>query len=257
MFYSRCFLYRVGPCPVRAIHLASGAVAMSLKTVIEQTDTKAGRAFDIGIQALIVISLLSFSIETLPDLSKGTRFWLYVIEVLTVALFTIEYGLRILVADSRLGFTFSFYGLVDLTAILPFYVSTGVDLRAVRVVRLFRVFRIFKFLRYTEAIKRFRDAFTDIKEELILYLIATALMIFLSSVGIYYFENQAQPEQFASIFHCLWWSIVTLTTVGYGDVYPVTLGGRIFTAIILLIGLGVVAVPTALLASALTKTKSG
>ena len=229
---------------------------MSLKTLVEQSDTRAGRAFDITVQSLILVSLVSFSIETLPHLSKETRFCLYVVEVVTVALFTIEYGLRVIVANNRLAFVFSFYGMVDLIAILPFYMSTRVDLRAIRVLRLFRVFRIFKFMRYTQAIRRFREAFADIKEELVLYFLATALLLFLSSVGIYYFERDAQPQHFASVFHSLWWSIITLTTVGYGDVYPVTIGGRVFTGIILLIGLGVIAVPAGLLASALTKTKS-
>ncbi|MBU4273355.1 MAG: ion transporter [Planctomycetes bacterium] len=228
---------------------------MNIKQLVEGTDTWAGKAFDLVIQALIFVSLISFSIETLPDLGNESRFWLYVVEVVTVAIFTIEYGLRILVADNRLRFIFSFYGLVDLTAILPFYISTGVDLRAVRVLRLFRVFRVFKLLRYTQAIQRFKDAFNEIREELVLYLVATSLMIFLSSVGIYYFENEAQPENFGSVFHCLWWAIVTLTTVGYGDVFPITVGGRIFTAIVLLFGIGTIAVPAGLLAAALTKTQ--
>jgi voltage-gated potassium channel len=151
---------------------------MSLKRIIEDTDTRAGRIFDLSVQALIIVSLVSFCIETLPSLSREAKFWLRVIEVVTVGLFTIEYGLRILVASRRLGFVFSFYALVDLVAILPFYISAGVDLRAVRIVRLFRVFRVFKFLRYTKAIRRFKDAFIDIGEELVLYFIATALLLF-------------------------------------------------------------------------------
>ena len=230
---------------------------MTLKRIVEDTDSRAGRAFDIVIQALILVSLVSFSVETLPNLSKDARYWLYVVEVVTVALFTIEYGLRILVADNRLKYIFSFYGLVDLIAIAPFYIATGVDLRAVRVLRLFRVFRVFKFVRYTQAIQRFKDAFTEIKEELVLYLIATGLILFLASVGIYYFESDTQPQAFGSIFHCLWWALVTLTTVGYGDVYPVTVGGKVFTSVILLLGIGVIAVPTGLFASALTKTRNG
>lgn len=227
---------------------------MSLQSIVEDTDTSAGRIFDLSIQALIVISLVSFCTETLPNLGKEAEFWLYVIEVVTVAVFTIEYGLRILVADNRLKFVLSFYGLVDLAAILPFYVSAGtVDLRSVRTLRFFRVFRALKLLRYSRAIRRFRDAFLDIKEELVLFAAATTFIIFISSVGIYYFERQAQPEQFASIFHSFWWAVVTLTSVGYGDVYPITVGGKVFTAVILLIGLGVVAVPTGLIASALTK----
>jgi len=230
---------------------------MTLKTLVEDTTTTQGKAFAIAIQSLILISVIGFSIETLPDLGPRARHWLYVAEVITVSVFTIEYGLRILVADNRLHFITSFYGLIDLAAILPFYIATGIDLRTVRVLRLFRVFRVFKFLRYTEAIDRFKDAFREIKEELILYLIATGLMVFLSSVGIYYFEGKAQPDKFGSVFHCLWWAIVTLTTVGYGDVAPTTVGGRVFTAIVMLLGIGVIAVPTGLFAAALTKTRLG
>jgi voltage-gated potassium channel len=228
---------------------------MSLKKIVEEADTRAGKTFAIFIQALIVISLVSFSIETLPDLGERTSFWLYVVEVVTVSLFTIEYGLRILVADNRLRFVTSFYGLVDLLAILPFYLSTGVDLRAARSLRLFRVFRIFKFARYTAALDRIKAAFLKIREELTLYIIATLLLVFLSSVGIYYFESDMQPETFGSVFHCFWWAVVTLTTVGYGDVYPVTIGGRMFTAVVLFLGIGIIAVPTGLFASALTNTR--
>lgn len=226
------------------------ANAMNLKKTIED-----GKTFNLVIQALILVSLISFCIETLPDLSDQARFWLYVVEVITVSLFTIEYGLRILVADNRLRFVTSFYGLIDFIAILPFYVATGIDLRTVRVLRIFRVFRIFKFLRYTKAIERFKDAFRELKEELVLFVIATVLMVFLSSVGIYYFEGESQPETFGSVFHCMWWAVVTLTTVGYGDVYPVTVGGRLFTAFVLFIGIGIIAVPTGLFASALTRPR--
>ena len=224
-----------------------------IKHVIEDTDTKGGRRFDLCVQALIVISLVSFCVETLPDLSSTTRYWLYVLEVVTVALFSIEYILRVMVADNRLRFVFSFYGIVDLTAILPFYISTGIDLRSVRIFRMLRLFRAFKLFRYSKAIHRFKTAFTDIKEELVLYLVATLFVLFVASVGIYYFENEAQPEEFKSVFHCFWWAIVTLTTVGYGDICPITVGGKIFTSVILFLGLAIVAVPAGLLASALSK----
>ncbi len=223
---------------------------MNLKKTIED-----GKTFNLVIQALILVSLISFCVETLPELSDRTRYWLHVVEVVTVSIFTIEYGLRILVADNRLRFITSFYGLIDLIAILPFYVAIGIDLRTVRVLRIFRVFRIFKFLRYTKAIERFKDAFRQLREELVLFVIAAVLMVFLSSVGIYYFEGEAQPKTFGSVFHCMWWAVVTLTTVGYGDVYPITVGGRLFTSFVLLVGIGIIAVPTGLFASALTKTR--
>jgi len=228
---------------------------MNLKQIVEDYNAPAGKAFAVIIQLLILVSLVSFSIETLPDLSESTRYWLNVVEVGTVSIFTAEYLLRLLVADNRWRFVTSFYGVVDLIAILPFYLSTGVDLRAARSLRLFRVFRIFKFARYTAALDRIKIAFLKIREELALYVIATLLMVFLSSVGIYYFESDTQPERFGSVFHCFWWAVVTLTTVGYGDVFPVTVGGRIFTAVVLFLGIGIIAVPTGLFASALTNTR--
>ncbi len=228
----------------------------ALKRIVEENDTKAGKFFDLFIQFLIIISLISFSIETLPNLSLFFRDMLWYIEVFCVAIFSVEYILRILVADSKFKFIFSFYGLIDLFAILPFYLSTGIDLRSIRVFRLLRLFRIFKLFRYSRAIKRFNLAFQNIKEELVIFLIATSFLLYISSVGIYYFEHEVQPEQFSSIFHCLWWAVATLTTVGYGDVYPITVGGKIFTFFILMIGLGIVAVPAGLIASALTTVLS-
>ena len=103
--------------------------------------------------------------------------------------------------------------------------------------------------------KRFGLAFMLVKEEIVLFFVCTVILIFITSAGIYYFENEAQPETFKSISHSAWWSIVTLTTVGYGDIYPITLGGRIFTFFVLMIGVGLVTVPAGLVASALSKAR--
>ena len=226
---------------------------IQLKRIIEKDDTAAGKIFDLVIQSLIVISLISFTIETIPDLSATTTKVLDILEIIIVLIFSLEYLCRIYVADNKLKFIFSFYGIIDLLAISPFYVTRSIDLRSIRIVRLFRLIRIFKMFRYSQAIQRFKQAFLYIKEELILFFIATIFLLYISSVGIYYFENTAQPEQFKSIIHCFWWSIITLTTIGYGDVYPITAGGKIFTSIIALIGISVIAIPTGLIASALTK----
>ena len=225
-----------------------------LKQIIEETDNRSGKTFDFFIQILIIFSLICFSIETLPDLKSSAQNILHISEIIIVIIFSLEYLLRILVADKKLRFIFSFSGLIDLFAILPFYISSGIDLRSIRIFRLFRLFRVLKIFRYSNAIRRFKDAFVIIKDELILFSFFTLFLLFVASVGIYYFENPAQPENFKSIFHCLWWAIVTLTTVGYGDIYPITVGGKIFTFFMLIIGLGIIAVPTGLFASALTKT---
>ncbi len=228
---------------------------MSIKSAINGDDSTASMGFAIGIQVLIVLSLVSFSIETLPNLTTQTRQHLRSFEIFTVAVFTLEYLLRIWAADKPLRFIFSFYGLVDLAAILPFYVSTGLDLRAVRAFRLLRLVRILKLVRYSRAAQRFHRAFLISKEELILFGCLTLILLYLSAVGIYYFERDAQPEAFGSIFHSLWWAVATLTTVGYGDAIPITTGGRIFTFFVLTLGIGIVAIPTGLVSSALSKAR--
>jgi voltage-gated potassium channel len=225
----------------------------TLHQVVFESDTRIGRAFDLVIQSLIIVSLVSFSIETLPDLSPQTRRLLRYVEVGTVAIFTVEYVLRVIAARNKWGFIFSFFGIVDLVAIAPFYLATGLDLRAIRIFRLFRLFRAFKLFRYGRAIARAKATFHTVRDEIVLYVLASLFLIYLAAVGIYYFENRAQPDAFSDVFSSLWWAIVTLTTVGYGDVYPITLGGRLFTTVVLFIGLGVVAVPAGLVASALSR----
>ena len=222
---------------------------------ISNPDNPAGRRFDLGILVVILYSIVTFSIETIPDLSFEIQSFLETSEAVVTVLFTIEYALRLITAPSPLRYAFSFYGLIDLLAIAPFYLMSGIDMRALRAVRLFRIFRILKLARYSKAIRRFGKAIAIAKEEIVLFMVAALLLIYLAAVGIYYFEHDAQPDRFQSIFHCLWWAVVTLTTVGYGDVFPVTTGGKIFTFIVLAAGLGIVAVPTGLIASALTKVR--
>ena len=226
-----------------------------LKRIVERTDTPAGAWFDRISLTAILVSLVSFSVETLPTLSPDVRQWLWFAEAVTVAIFTAEYALRLVAADSSLRFAVSFFGIIDLIAILPFYLSLGVDLRSIRVLRVLRLVRIVRAARYMRALERFRRAVGIVREELVLFTGVALMLMYLSAVGIYYFENASQPDHFASVFHSLWWAVVTLTTVGYGDVYPVTVGGRVFTFVVLFLGLGIVAVPTGLIASALSKVR--
>lgn len=225
-----------------------------IKNIVELNDNRISRYFAFFIQALILLSIITFSIETIPDLKPQTREILQSIEIISVVIFTIEYGLRIYVADKKMKFIFSFFGIIDFLAILPFYLSFGLDLRSLRVFRFFRLFRLFKLMRYNKAINHFTRAIYIAKEEIILFMFIILILIYFSAVGIYYFENQVQPEHFSSIFDSLWWSIITLTTVGYGDVYPITVGGKVFTFFMLIIGLGIVAIPTGIISSALTKS---
>ena len=226
-----------------------------LRAVIEDTSTVKGKIFDYFIQALILLSLLAFTIETFPDNSKVTIELLNTFEFLCVIVFSIEYLLRVIVSKKPLKYIFSFYGVIDFLAIFPFYLKSIYDLRALRAFRIFRIFRALKLIRYNRALNRFNIASKIVKEELILFLILTSIFVFIASAGIYFFENEAQPENFSSVIHSGWWAIVTLTTVGYGDVYPITVGGKIFTTFIVLIGVGIVTIPAGLVASALSKAR--
>ena len=226
-----------------------------IKQLIEGDDTWYGRSFDLFIQILIVLSLITFSLDTIPTLSNEARKILHGFEIVIVIIFSLEYVMRVLVSDNKLKFIFSFLGIIDLLAILPFYLSTGIDLRSLRVLRMLRLIRILKLVKYSKAAQRFRMALNIAKEELILFLYLSLILIFFSAVGIYYFERDVQPDAFSSVFHSLWWAIITLTTVGYGDVYPITVGGRIFTFFILMMGLGFIAIPTGLITSAMSKVR--
>lgn len=226
-----------------------------IRRIIEENDTKGGQLFDISIQILIVFSLIVYSIGTIPDLNPLLKTFINWADIVCYIIFTIEYFSRIYISKKPLKYMFSFYGIIDLIAILPFLFSRNIDLRALRALRVLRIISALKISRYSESLKRFAIAIKIIKPELILFLIVSNVFIFLSASGIYYFENEAQPEHFSSIFDSLWWAIVTLTTVGYGDVYPITWGGRAFTYIILLIGLGIITIPTGLIASALGEAR--
>jgi voltage-gated potassium channel len=207
------------------------------------------------LQMVIVYSIITLTLETLPDLSLSQRRFFEISEVVCVSIFSVEYLTRLFKSSDKLKFVFSFMGVIDLISILPFYLNLGSGSRALRIIRLFRIFRLLKLARYNKAISRFHQAFISVKEELVLFFLASFFLIYLVSVGIYYFENEAQPQAFQSIIHSFWWSVVTLTTVGYGDVYPVTIGGKIFTFFVLMIGVGIITIPAGLIATAMMKTR--
>ena len=217
------------------------------------TTTKLGHRIELFIQFLIISSIINFTVQTLPNINPTYQKVSNSIEVVSVFFFSLEYFLRLLSSKKPFKFIFSFFGIVDLLAILPFYLTLGTDLKSLRAVRLFRLLRLLKFLRYGDTLKNLKQSFDNVKKELILFSAATLLLIYFSSVGIYFFENEAQPDAFSSVFSAMWWSVATLTTVGYGDIYPITTGGKIFSTFIVFIGLGLVAVPTGLIASSLTQ----
>jgi len=218
--------------------------------------TSMGKKVSWIIQLLIVISLVSLSINTLPSVPENIAKILETINVVCMLMFITEYFLRVCTAKKVFKYMFSFYGIVDAISIIPYFIGLGgMDSSSLRAFRLLRIFQLLKITRYNKAVKRFYSAFKIAKEELMFFMSITIIILYLTSIGIYHFEHIAQPEAFASVLHSFWWAVITLTTVGYGDVYPITAGGKCFTVFILFIGLGIVSVPAGMLASALSEAR--
>jgi len=152
---------------------------------------------------------------------------------------------------ARRKFAFSFMALIDLFAILPFYLPMilPIDLRFLRMVRITRLMRVLKINRYSKALTTIFRVISRKKEELLATVFVMGFVIMISATLMYYFENEIQPEVFPNIVSSLWWAIATLTTVGYGDVYPVTFIGKVLASVIAVSGIGLVALPTGIISS--------
>lgn len=221
-----------------------------LQRLLFDHDSLAGRRFDAALQAVIFVSLAGLTLESVDGLPALAYRLLLIVEVVSIALFTLEYFLRVFSAPSAPRYIFSFWGIVDFLAIFPYYFFN--DSQWVRALRFLRIFRL---LRRSRALARFAEAFMEARSELMVFGTTAFIMLFIAAAGIYQFEHEAQPEVFSSIPESLWWAVVTLTTVGYGDVYPITPLGRLFTGLVMIIGLGVVAGLTGVIASALTHVR--
>ena len=215
------------------------------------------------IYGLIILNVIALILESYSELKVLFSDFFYIFELISVIIFTIEYILRFWTSDlddsyqgnsfkKRLKFTFSTLGLIDLIAILPFYLPFLIlfDFRIIRILRLFRLLRIFKLGRYSKSLNTIMSVLKSTKSELAITGFVAFILLVLSSTIMYYFENEVQPEKFASIGHSFWWAVATLTTVGYGDVFPITAMGKIMSGIIALIGIGFIALPTGIISSA-------
>ena len=195
--------------------------------------------------------------ESHESIRKSYGSFFYYFELISIVIFSLEYLYRISYSFAISGskgaikYIFSFFGLIDLISILPFYLNQFINLdgRFLRILRLFRLTRIFKFGRDSNSLKLFTKALISVKEQLLFTLFLSALTILFSASAIYYLENDAQPDKFSSITESVWWATISLATVGYGDVYPITVGGKIFATIISLVGIGVVAIPTGVISA--------
>ena len=223
-------------------------------------DDRVSRIFDISLMALILLNVCLVIADTFT-LTDEIKAVLSYIEFFSVIVFTAEYILRLWTADllfpeekkfrARMKYGFSFLAVIDLLAIVPFYLPfiIPIDLRVLRMLRIIRLFRIFKFTRYTDALTKILKVFKDKKHELLSSIFVVLLLMIIAAVLMYNIENTAQPDVFNNAFDSLWWALATLTTVGYGDIYPVTALGKILSAVIAILGIGLVAVPTGIISA--------
>ena len=208
--------------------------------------------FEIAISIAVFASIAIMALETF-SLPADLKEALFVADVTLSLMFVAEYVYRVVTAENKRAYVTSFYGIIDLVAIFPILVHAAASVRVVRLLRVLRILRLLKIKRYSIALDRYRLALKQIAAEATLFAGVAFVFIIGFAFLIYEFEHEAQPDKFSNIFDSIWWAVISLTSVGYGDVYPLTTPGRFLTLAMVLTGMGIVAVPTALLASALTR----
>ncbi len=223
------------------------------------------RVFPVFNITLIFLNVFAVILETVESLSLRYMSFFKAFEVFSVFIFTIEYLLRLWTCTSdkrfrgaikgRVRFTVTPLALVDLMAILPFYLPLclPLDLRFIRALRLFRLLRILKMGRYSESLRTLGNVLKEQKEELLITVFGVSILLVVASSLMYFVENAAQPKAFSSIPAAMWWGVATLTTVGYGDIYPITPLGRFLGAIIAILGIGAIAIPAGILTTGFAK----
>lgn len=211
------------------------------------------RRIHIALATLIFLNLFALILETVPEIYSGYKSWFNGFELFSVSVFIIEYLLRLWTAQNKWHFIRSPLAIIDLLAIVPSLIPfLPLDLRFLRLFRLFRLLRILKLVRYSHALQILGSAFYKRRHELMIAIFIGLFLLTLSSSIVYFFEHPAQPDKFRSIPESMWWAAATLTTVGYGDIYPVTVFGRIFGACTAFLGVGMFALPAGILASAIS-----
>ncbi len=220
-----------------------------------------GRICNYFIIILIIINVIAVLLETIEPISRNYGVYFNALEFVSVIIFSIEYLLRVwtCVSDKqyakplrgRIRYIFTPLAIIDLLAVIPFYLPIAFifDLRVLRILRLIRIFRLLKLARYSKSLKVFGSVFRSKKEDILITLFTICLLLILSSSLMYYIENDSQPEAFSSIPATMWWGIVTLTTVGYGDIFPVTVAGKFLGALIAILGIGLFALPAGIIGS--------
>ena len=234
--------------------------------VLVDEDSRIGNIFNTFIILLIILNMVVIILESVKGLQGDYAHFFEIFENFCLTIFTFEYITRLSTADFKyrqykgarpfFKYIFSFMALVDLLSILPslllILLPQGMlaDLQFIRMLRIMRVFRVLKITRYSNSLRMMGDVLKEKSGDLSITIFITFILMIIASTLMYYAEHDTQPDQFPDIVHAFWWAVATLTTVGYGDVYPVTALGKILSGVIALLGIGLVALPTGILSSA-------
>ena len=236
----------------------------TLYDIIFEADTLAGRWFDIFLLIAIVASILIVSLETVADYGERHELFFWYSEWFLTLLFTIEYGLRLACSRKPLRYAFSFWGVIDLLSILPMYVAPFVSgqsrsLVILRSIRLLRVFRVLKLWRMMNDADELSAAVWHSRSKIVVFLATVMVAVTISGTLMYQIETVANPDgansQFTSIPQSMYWAIVTMTTVGYGDVVPQTSSGKVISACLILLGYSLIIVPSSFVSAELAANR--
>jgi len=236
-----------------------GPVREKLYEVIFEADTPLGKAFDVALIWAILASVLAVSLDSVSAYQERFHGELVWIEWLFTGLFTIEYGLRLVCVARPLRYAVSFYGLVDLLSILPTWAGLVIpgaeSLLAIRTLRLLRIFRVLKLARFVAESEILLTALARARPKIIVFLFSVLTIVVVIGAAMYLIEG---PEHgFTSIPRSMYWAIVTLTTVGYGDITPQTVLGQLLSSLLMIVGYGIIAIPTGIVTAELTSVGRG
>jgi voltage-gated potassium channel len=231
------------------------------------TGSKASKIIELLLITLIFLNILAIILESVKDVNAEYGQFFHELENFSVIIFTFEYFLRLWTApenpkwqrsNGRLRHAFSTMSLIDLFSILPYYLSfLHFDMRFIRIVRLFRLIRVLKIARYLKALNLIQAVLRERREQIVLSIMFIIFLLIMVSTLMFYVEHEAQPGLFSSIPETMWWGIETLTTVGYGDMVPITTLGRVLGGMIAILGIGLFALPAGILSSGLTEHLHG
>jgi len=229
-----------------------------LHEIIFEADTRAGKIFDIVLIISILLSVIAVMLDSIPEIHYSSQKTLYGIEWFFTIIFSIEYGLRLISVRRPLGYATSFYGIIDLLAILPTYFSLLIPgsqyFLVIRLIRVLRIFRILKLVQYLNEAKVIMRALKASRRKIIVFLFTVATLVVIFGSLMYVIEGE--DNGFTSIPRSVYWSIVTLTTVGYGDISPKTGLGQAIASVIMILGYGIIAVPTGIVTTEMTRASA-